>query len=284
MHDFDVVVLGAGAAGLVAAARAAECGVRVLLAEKNRRPGVKILMSGGTRCNITNARGLRRLDVVSGPVDPGLRPQRVTRHPGHSASLRRATARSSPRPCGASTSTHTIAMFEEAGVATKVEANGKIFPVSDKAAQVLDALVAATRALGSRAALLGCRRWRSIGLEELGSAVCREALGGDRHGPQRDRRRRAAARTRDAGPPATAMRSHDGSATRSSSPGPRLFRCESQPTGSPTLRGSAFPMRLPRSVVGAKMLAIASRGRAVHPPRTDRPGDPRRQPRGGAAR
>ena len=70
MRDYDVVVLGAGAAGLVAAARAAECGVRVLLAEKNRRPGVKILMSGGTRCNITNARGLRRLDVVSGPVDP----------------------------------------------------------------------------------------------------------------------------------------------------------------------------------------------------------------------
>ena len=59
MRDYDVVVLGAGAAGLVAAARAAECGARVLLAEKNRRPGVKILISGGTRCNITNARGLR---------------------------------------------------------------------------------------------------------------------------------------------------------------------------------------------------------------------------------
>ena len=68
--DYDVIVLGAGAAGLVAAARAAECGARVLLAEKNRRPGVKILMSGGTRCNITNARGLRRLEVVSGPIDP----------------------------------------------------------------------------------------------------------------------------------------------------------------------------------------------------------------------
>ena len=36
--------------------------------EKNRRPGVKILMSGGTRCNITNARGLRGLSVVSGGV------------------------------------------------------------------------------------------------------------------------------------------------------------------------------------------------------------------------
>ena len=51
-------MLGAGAAGLMAAARAAECGARVILLEKNRRAGVKILISGGTRCNITNARGL----------------------------------------------------------------------------------------------------------------------------------------------------------------------------------------------------------------------------------
>src|SRR6478672_9765751 len=68
--DHDVAVLGAGAAGLVAAIRAAERGRSVVLVEKNRRPGVKILMSGGTRCNLTNARGLRRLDVVSGPIDP----------------------------------------------------------------------------------------------------------------------------------------------------------------------------------------------------------------------
>ena len=68
--DYDVAVLGAGAAGLMAAARAAECGARVILLEKNRRAGVKILISGGTRCNITNARGLRRLDAVTGPIDP----------------------------------------------------------------------------------------------------------------------------------------------------------------------------------------------------------------------
>src|SRR3954451_13066579 len=68
--DCDVAVLGAGAAGLVAAFRAAERGRRVVLVEKSRRHGVKILMSGGTRCNLTNARGLRRLGVVSGPIDP----------------------------------------------------------------------------------------------------------------------------------------------------------------------------------------------------------------------
>ena len=140
MLDYDVVVLGAGAAGLVAAARAADCGARVLLAEKNRRPGVKILMSGGTRCNITNARGLRRLDVVSGSVDPayntadsrGIRAiQQAFGDNGAflAPALRRFDVDA------------TIRMFEAAGVPTKVEANGKIFPVSDKAAQVLEALV-----------------------------------------------------------------------------------------------------------------------------------------------
>ncbi len=48
-------MLGAGAAGLMAAISAAEEGAKVLLLEKNQRPGVKILMSGGTRCNITHA-------------------------------------------------------------------------------------------------------------------------------------------------------------------------------------------------------------------------------------
>ena len=73
--DCDVAVLGAGAAGLFAGIRAAELGARVVVLEKNRRAGVKILMSGGTRCNITNARGLRRLESVSGPIDPAFNPE-----------------------------------------------------------------------------------------------------------------------------------------------------------------------------------------------------------------
>nr|WP_303652673.1 NAD(P)/FAD-dependent oxidoreductase [Paludisphaera mucosa] len=137
---FDVAVLGAGAAGLVAAARAAECGARVVLLEKNRKPGVKILMSGGTRCNVTNARGLRRLEAVSGPVDPGFDPKllRGVRAiqdafgpggPFLGPSLRKFDVDQSVR------------LFEAEGVALKVEANGKLFPVSDRAVDVLEALL-----------------------------------------------------------------------------------------------------------------------------------------------
>src|SRR5205823_1216834 len=64
---WDIVVLGAGAAGLVAAFRAAELGRRVLLLEKNRKPGVKILMSGGTRCNLTHATDNRGIVDAYGP-------------------------------------------------------------------------------------------------------------------------------------------------------------------------------------------------------------------------
>jgi predicted Rossmann fold flavoprotein len=139
-QDYDVVVLGAGAAGLVAAARAAECGARVLIVEKNRRPGVKILMSGGTRCNVTNARGLRQLEVVTGPIDPaydrsesrGIRAiQRAFGDNGAflGPSLKRLDV------------DRTVKLFEDAGVSTKIEGNGKIFPASDRAVDVLDALI-----------------------------------------------------------------------------------------------------------------------------------------------
>ncbi|ODT99644.1 MAG: hypothetical protein ABS79_04260 [Planctomycetes bacterium SCN 63-9] len=137
---YDVAVLGGGAAGLVAAFRAAELGARVALLEKNRRPGVKILMSGGTRCNITNARGLRRLDAISGTIDPA-----------YDRSLCRGTrtiqqAFGSGGPfLGPSLKAldvdRTVRLFEEEGVATKIEGNGKVFPMSDRAADVLDALV-----------------------------------------------------------------------------------------------------------------------------------------------
>jgi hypothetical protein len=122
----DVVVIGAGAAGLMAAISAAERGKRVLLLEKNRKPGVKILMSGGTRCNITHACDNRGIVEAFGPNGKFL----------HSALARFSVQQ-------------TIQFFEDLGVATKAEETGKIFPVSDKALDVLNALLTRLRASGA---------------------------------------------------------------------------------------------------------------------------------------
>lgn len=54
MEQYDVVVIGAGAAGLFCAAQAGQRGLRVLLLDNGKKPGRKILMSGGGRCNFTN--------------------------------------------------------------------------------------------------------------------------------------------------------------------------------------------------------------------------------------
>src|SRR6202030_428997 len=115
---FDVVVAGAGAAGLLAAIRAAERGARTLLLEKNRKPGVKILMSGGTRCNLTHATDNRGIVEAYGPPGRFL----------HSS-------------LAAFSVQATLDFFEAEGVATKVEETGKIFPVSNKATDVLAALL-----------------------------------------------------------------------------------------------------------------------------------------------
>lgn len=117
-EPWDVAVVGAGAAGLFAAFRAAELGRRVLLLEKTRRPGVKILMSGGTRCNITHATDNRGIVEAYGPPGRFL----------HSA-------------LAALSVQATIELFEAEGVAVKTEETGKVFPVSDRAADVLQALL-----------------------------------------------------------------------------------------------------------------------------------------------
>src|SRR5436190_20442999 len=127
---WEVIVLGAGAAGLVAAIRAAERGRRTLILEKNRRPGLKILMSGGTRCNITQATDNRGIVEAFGPPGRFL----------HSA-------------LSALGVEATVALFESEGVATKVEETGKIFPVSNKATDVLNALVGRLARSGDHMAL-----------------------------------------------------------------------------------------------------------------------------------
>ena len=138
---YDVAILGAGAAGLCAAIRAAERGRSVVLLEKNRRPGVKILMSGGTRCNLTNARGLRDLRVISGPIDPVYDPAEAQGARSIQAAFGAGGKFLGPALRVLSVE-RSVELFEGEGVRTKVEGNGKVFPLSDKALDVVNALVA----------------------------------------------------------------------------------------------------------------------------------------------
>jgi predicted flavoprotein YhiN len=62
-----VIVIGAGAGGMMAAGRAAESGADVLLLEKTERPGKKILISGNGRCNLSNTCDLETFIKQFGP-------------------------------------------------------------------------------------------------------------------------------------------------------------------------------------------------------------------------
>ena len=116
--SYDVIVIGAGAAGLLAATRSAERGRTTLLVEKNRKPGVKILMSGGTRCNITHDCDVPGIIAAFGSAGSFL----------HS-------------PLAALSPTDLIELLEAEGLATKSEPGGKIFPQSDRAVDVLNAFL-----------------------------------------------------------------------------------------------------------------------------------------------
>lgn len=126
---FDVVVVGAGAAGLMCATRAAMRGKRVLLLEKNRKPGVKILMSGGTRCNLTHATDRRSL----------------------ADAFPRQQARFLRSPLAALGPDELLDLFHAQGLPTKVESTGKVFPQSDRALDVQRTLL---RALDRSGAIL----------------------------------------------------------------------------------------------------------------------------------
>lgn len=127
---WDLIVVGAGAAGLIAAGRAAERGRRTLLLEKNRQPGIKILMSGGTRCNLTQNTDARGIITAFG------RPGRF---------LHSALAALGPE--------QLVELVHREGVPTKVEETGKIFPTSDRAADVLQAFLARLHRSGAELAL-----------------------------------------------------------------------------------------------------------------------------------
>ena len=118
----QVAVIGAGAAGLTAAIRAAEAGARVTLYNAHPNVGLKILMSGGTRCNVTH-REVSERDFN-----------------GSSRAFVRRVLAAFPVPA-------TLEWMKALGVELKLEDTGKYFPVSDDAQTVLDALLGAcTRA------------------------------------------------------------------------------------------------------------------------------------------
>jgi predicted flavoprotein YhiN len=126
MDTWDVVVVGGGPAGLMAGARAAMRGKRTLLLEKNRRPGAKILLSGGTRCNFTHHAD--RQEIVEAFGTQG-------------RFLHSALAAFGPQDI--------VELLESEGVPSKIEADtGKVFPASDRASDVLAVLLRRLRKSG----------------------------------------------------------------------------------------------------------------------------------------
>jgi hypothetical protein len=116
--QYDLIVIGGGPAGLMAAGRAAECGARVLLLEKNAEPGIKLLLTGKERCNLTNAIGSRDMVKSFGTKGKFL-----------FSALSRFDSESA------------INFFEKLGVKIKIENNNRAFPKSDKAFDVRKALL-----------------------------------------------------------------------------------------------------------------------------------------------
>lgn len=115
---WDVIVIGAGPAGLMAAGRAAENGKKVLLLEKNPYIGKKLLITGGGRCNVTNNK-------------PEVQ-QLVNSYKGSPKALYSVFSQFDV--------TNTLEFFHSKGMPTKLEAEGRIFPESNKAQSVWNVL------------------------------------------------------------------------------------------------------------------------------------------------
>ena len=115
----NVIVIGAGAAGLVAAGTAAKYGNDVIIIERNDRPARKVMITGKGRCNVTN-----NCNMIN---------ELVANVPTNGRFLHSAFSRFMPAD--------TMELVENQGVELKVERGNRVFPVSDKAVDIVDALV-----------------------------------------------------------------------------------------------------------------------------------------------
>ncbi|GAF21210.1 LOW QUALITY PROTEIN: dehydrogenase [Bacillus sp. JCM 19047] len=121
---YDVVIIGGGPSGLMAAVAAAENGAKVLLLDKGTKLGRKLAISGGGRCNVTN-----RME----------RKQLIEHIPGNGRFMH--------SPFSVFDNENIITFFEDLGIQLKEEDRGRMFPVSDKAQTVVDTLLNRIRAL-----------------------------------------------------------------------------------------------------------------------------------------
>ena len=123
-----VIVIGAGAAGLMASGVAAENGAEVLLVERNDRPARKVMITGKGRCNVTNNCTMINELIVNVPTNGRF--------------LYSAFSRFMP--------IDTMEFFEDMGVPLKVERGNRVFPESDKAVDIVDALNAFSQDAGAK--------------------------------------------------------------------------------------------------------------------------------------
>ena len=118
MHNYDTIIIGGGAAGLMAAGKSAELGKRVLVIEKMNRPGRKLSITGKGRCNITNT---APLNEFINQIKPNGRFLRSAFNHFFSNDV--------------------VSFFNELNVKTVEERGGRVFPESGKAVEVVKALV-----------------------------------------------------------------------------------------------------------------------------------------------
>jgi predicted Rossmann fold flavoprotein len=124
--NYDVIVVGGGSAGLMAAIAASKHGASVLLLDKGDKLGRKLGISGGGRCNVTNNKDTDEL---------------IKHIPGNGRFLYSSFANFNNRDI--------IDFFEKLGIRLKEEDNGRMFPVTDKAKTVVDTLIAQVRKQGA---------------------------------------------------------------------------------------------------------------------------------------